>query len=71
MMADWLIGLVHWEQTPTNSRHELVLAEEETDLCKNISPRAELGWNTLSHIDFWIHGECTSRWAPALGPLCQ
>lgn len=71
MMADWLIGLVHWEQTPTNSRPELVLATEETDLCENISPWAELGWNTLNHIDFWIHGECTSRWAPALGPLCK
>lgn len=30
-MADWLIGEVHGEQTPANSRRELVLAPEERD----------------------------------------
>lgn len=41
MMADWLIGRVYWEQTPTNSRRELVLVTEERDPCENISPWAE------------------------------
>ena len=31
MMADWLIGEVHWEQTPANSKRELTLAPEERD----------------------------------------
>ena len=38
MMADWLIGEVHREQIPTNSRCELVLAPEERDHAK-ASPR--------------------------------
>lgn len=43
MMADWLIGKVRWEQTPANSKCELVLAPEERDLWHKHLPMAGLG----------------------------